>query len=37
MPYDDPAVRWVLAAALIRELRDCNVVPFEEFAPTPVG
>ena len=37
MPYDDPAARWVLASALIRELRDCNVVPFEEFAPTQVG
>ncbi|SEP74475.1 hypothetical protein SAMN05216188_101355 [Lentzea xinjiangensis] len=37
MPYDDPAVRWVLASALIRELRNCAIVPFEEIALTPVG
>jgi hypothetical protein len=29
MPYDDPAVRWVLASALIRELRGCTVVPLD--------
>lgn len=32
MPYDDPAVRRVLASALIRELRDCTFVPFKELA-----
>ncbi|MBM7859468.1 hypothetical protein [Lentzea nigeriaca] len=28
--YSDPAVRRVLASALIRELRGCTVVSFEE-------
>jgi hypothetical protein len=28
--YDDPAVRRVLASALIRELRDCVIIPLEE-------
>jgi hypothetical protein len=28
--YDDPAVRRVLASALIRELRGCTIVPVEE-------
>ncbi|MGW6931043.1 hypothetical protein ACWGE0_13335 [Lentzea sp. NPDC054927] len=28
--YDDPAVRRVVANALIRELRGCVIVPFEE-------
>lgn len=28
--YEDPAVRRVLASALIRELRGCVIVPFEE-------
>lgn len=30
--YDDPDVRWVLASALIRELRGCVIVPFDELA-----
>lgn len=30
--YDDPDIRWVVASALIRELRDCTVVPFAELA-----
>lgn len=30
MPYDDPAVLWVLASGLIRELRGCTIVPLEE-------
>ncbi|MEU7476846.1 hypothetical protein AB0A63_12750 [Lentzea sp. NPDC042327] len=30
LAYDDPDVRWVVASALIREFRDCTVVPFEE-------
>ncbi len=29
--YDDPDVRWIVASALVRELRSCSVVPFEEF------
>jgi hypothetical protein len=24
--FDDPAIRWILAAQLVRELRDCTVV-----------
>lgn len=28
--YDDPAIRWVRAVGLIRELRGCSVVPLEE-------
>ncbi|SDH35431.1 hypothetical protein SAMN05216553_1204 [Lentzea fradiae] len=28
--YDDPDIRWVVASALIRELRDCTLVPLEE-------
>lgn len=32
LSYDDPAVRWLVASALIRELRDCTIVPFEEVA-----
>jgi len=25
--YHDPAIRWVLAAALVRELKGCRLVP----------
>lgn len=25
VPYDDPAVRWVRAVSLVRELRDCVI------------
>lgn len=32
MPYDDPTVRWVLASAMIRELRGCTIIPFDELA-----
>ncbi len=32
LSYDDPNVRWLVASALIRELRDCTIVPFEEVA-----
>ena len=32
LPYDDPNVRWLVASALIRELRDCAIVSFEEIA-----
>lgn len=30
LAYDDPEVRWIVATALVRELRCCTVVPFEE-------
>lgn len=30
LAYDDPDVRWLVASALIRELRDCTIVPVEE-------
>ncbi|WP_181789663.1 hypothetical protein [Streptomyces phytophilus] len=32
VPYDDPAVRWVLAAHLTRVLRGCTIVQPEEIA-----
>jgi hypothetical protein len=28
--FDDPAVRWVRAVSLVRELRDCKITPLEE-------
>jgi hypothetical protein len=34
LSYDDPAVRWTVASALVRELQDCSVVPIEELAST---
>lgn len=30
LDYGDPKVRWMVAVALIRELRGCSVVPFDE-------
>lgn len=30
LAYADPDVRWLVASALIRELRGCTFVPFEE-------
>lgn len=30
LAYGDPAVRWMVAVALIRELRGCTFVPFDE-------
>jgi len=30
IPYDDPAIRWVLAGKLVRELRGCTIVPITE-------
>ncbi|SEP73239.1 hypothetical protein SAMN05216188_101316 [Lentzea xinjiangensis] len=41
LAYDDPDIRWVVASALIRELRGCTLVPLatisrnSEKAPTP--
>ncbi|SDN85666.1 hypothetical protein [Lentzea jiangxiensis] len=35
--YGDPAVRRVLASALIRELRGCVVVPLDEVSGTTTG
>ena len=32
--YDDPAIRRVVASALIRELRGCVIVPLEELSGT---
>jgi hypothetical protein len=32
MAYGDPAVRQMLASSLIRELRDCGIVPMEDIA-----
>jgi hypothetical protein len=29
IPYDDPAIRWVQAAKLVRELHDCTVVELD--------
>lgn len=28
--YDDPAIRWVRAVKLVRELHDCTIVPLED-------
>jgi hypothetical protein len=28
--FDDPAIRWVRAVGLVRQLRDCRIVPQEE-------
>lgn len=30
LPYDDPDVHWLVASALIRELRGCTFVPLKE-------
>lgn len=30
LAYDDPNVRWLVASALIRELRGCTFVPLGE-------
>ena len=32
--YDDPTVRWMRAVSLIRELRDCTIVPLEDLCPS---
>ncbi|WP_197288793.1 hypothetical protein [Nocardia sp. NRRL S-836] len=32
LPYDDPDVRWLVASALVRELRGCTVLPLDAFA-----
>ncbi len=32
LSYDNPDVRWLVASALIRELRDCTIVSFEEIS-----
>jgi hypothetical protein len=32
LAYDDPDIRWVVASALIRELRGCTLVPLEELS-----
>jgi hypothetical protein len=35
--FDDPAIRWVRAANLVRELRGCTIVPVEELAGQLTG
>lgn len=30
--FDDPAIRWVRAACLVRELRDCALIPLTDLA-----
>lgn len=30
--FDDPAIRWVRAAGLVRELRDCRLISLDELA-----
>lgn len=32
LAYDDPDIRWMVASALIRELRGCTFVPLEELS-----
>jgi hypothetical protein len=34
LSYDDPAVRWIVASALIRELHDSTAVPIAELVAT---
>jgi hypothetical protein len=35
LDYGDPKVRWMVAVALIRELRGCSFVPFDELRDAP--
>lgn len=30
--YEDPAIQWVRAVSLVRELRDCAIIPLAELA-----
>lgn len=30
IPYDDPAIHWIRAAKLLRELHDCTIVELED-------
>jgi hypothetical protein len=32
LSYEDPDLRWLVASALIRELRDCTILSFDEVA-----
>ncbi|WP_459709728.1 hypothetical protein [Actinophytocola sp. KF-1] len=32
--FDDPAIRWVRAVSLVRQLRDCTIIPIAELAGT---
>lgn len=34
LTYGDPLTHWMVAAALVRELRGCSFVPFEELGDT---
>jgi hypothetical protein len=29
--FEDPAIRWVRATNLVRQLRDCTIIPLEDF------
>jgi hypothetical protein len=31
--FDNPLIRWVHAATLVRELHDCTIVPLENLCP----
>lgn len=30
VPFEDPAIRWVRAVSLVRELRDCAIIPLTD-------
>ncbi|WP_197288834.1 hypothetical protein [Nocardia sp. NRRL S-836] len=30
LAYEDPRTRWMVAVALVRELKGCSLVPFDE-------
>jgi hypothetical protein len=30
--FEDPAIRWVRAMSLVRELRDCVIIPLTDLA-----
>jgi hypothetical protein len=34
VPLDDPAIQWVRAVSLIRELSDCTIISFADLDPT---
>jgi hypothetical protein len=37
MAFDDPAIRWVRAMNLVRELHGCTIIPMEKFLDQPTG
>ena len=32
VPLDDPAIGWIRAVSLIRELSDCTIIPLHDLA-----